>query len=131
MKKEDAEMMEKIFDTETIGYAYLYPVDGDTRQESVIAATPENFANYIGSHLHDAKKMIVTDMFDRLILDTYGGFINSCPDQQLCKEINKYLSPVQMGDKKAGEVLIVSRDAAEEYFGLEEEAAGMAEYSMM
>lgn len=97
----------------------------------MIAATPENLANYIGSHLHDSEKMIVTDMFDRLILDTYGGFINSCPDQQLCKVINKYLSFVQMGDKEAGEVLIVSRDAAEEYFGLEEEAAGMAEYSMM
>lgn len=131
MKKEDAEMMEKIFDTETIGYAYLYPADKGTRQEGVIAATPENLANYIGSHLHDAEKMIVTDMCDRLILDTYGGYINSCPDQNLCREINKYLSPVQMGDREAGKVLIVGRDAAEEYLGMEEEAVGMAECSMM
>ena len=28
MKKEDAKMPEKVFDTETIGYAYLYPVNG-------------------------------------------------------------------------------------------------------
>lgn len=38
-----------------------------------------------------------TDMVDRLILDTYGGFINTCPDQKLCAEIIPYLAPIQMG----------------------------------
>ncbi len=43
-------MLERIFDTETIGYVYLYSAGGGMRQESVIATTPENLANYIGSH---------------------------------------------------------------------------------
>lgn len=50
MKKEEEEMLERIFDTETIGYACLYPAGGGMRQESLVAATPENLANYIGSH---------------------------------------------------------------------------------
>jgi len=131
MKKEEEEMLERIFDTETIGYACLYPAGGGMRQESVVAATPENLANYIGSHFLDAEKIVVTDMCDRLILDTYGGFINQCPDQNLCREINSYLVPVQMVEKSAKEVLSVDRKAAEEYFALEDEAVTMAGYGMM
>ena len=74
---------------------------------------------------------MVTDMCDRLILDTYGGFINQCPDQNLCREINSHFVPVQMGEKSAGEVLSVDRKAAEEYFALEDEAVTMAGYGMM
>jgi len=44
---------------------------------------------------------------------------------------NRYLAPIQMGDKEAGEILIVSRDAAEAYFAMEDEAVGMAECRMM
>ena len=131
MKKEEEEMLERIFDTETIGYACLYPAGVGMKQESVIAATPENLANYIGSHFFDAEKIVVTDMCGRLILDTYGGFINQCPDQNLCREINSHLVPVQMGEKSAGEVLSVDRKAAEEYFALEDEAVTMAGYGMM
>lgn len=124
-------MLERIFDTETIGYVYLYSAGGGMRQESVIATTPENLANYIGSHFFDAEKIVVTDMCGRLILDTYGGFINQCPDQNLCREINSHFVPVQMGEKSAKEVLSVDRKAAEEYFALEDEAVTMAGYGMM
>ncbi len=109
LNKESVKMMHRIFDVERIRYAYLYPNDGGERQESVLATTPENLANYVGSHFFDAEKMVVTDMCDRLLLDTYGGFINQCPDQNLCREINQHLVPIQMGDKEAGEILIVSR----------------------
>lgn len=50
-------MMGKIMDTDTIGYAYLYPIDGGTRKEYVIATTSENLANFIESHFYDAIKM--------------------------------------------------------------------------
>lgn len=131
LNEESIRMMHRIFDAEMIGYAYLYPNDGGARQESVLATTPENLANYVGSHFLDAEKMVITDMCDRLILDTYGGFINQCPDQNLCREINQHLVPIQMGDKEAGEILIVSRDAAEAYFAMEDEAVCMAECRMM
>ena len=53
--------------------------------------------------------MIITDMVDRLILDTYGGFINTCPDQKLCSEIIPYLAPIQMGEKGSREILMVNQ----------------------
>lgn len=84
-----------------------------------------------GSHMFEAEKIVITDMCDRLILDTCGYFINSCPNQEFCKEINPFLIPIQMGEKDAGEVLSVSRDVAEQYFREEDEAATMAEIGMM
>lgn len=131
MKKEDTEMMLKIFETERAGYAYLYPNGGGERKEDYISTTAENIANYIGSHMFEAEKIVITDMCDRLILDTCGYFINSCPNQEFCKEIHPFLIPIQMGEKDAGEVLSVSRDVAEQYFREEDEAATMAEIGMM
>jgi hypothetical protein len=103
MKKEDTEMMLRIFETERAGYAYLYPSDGGERKEDYISTTAENIANYIGSHMFEAEKIVITDMCDRLILDTCGYFINSCPNQEFCKEIHPFLIPIQMGEKDAGE----------------------------
>ena len=68
MKKEDTEMMLRIFETERAGYAYLYPSDGGERKEDYISTTAENIANYIGSHMFEAEKIVITDMCDRLYL---------------------------------------------------------------
>lgn len=131
MKKEDIDMIQKILDSDNMGYAYHYPNDGGERQETMIALTPENIANYLGSHLYDAEKMVITDVADRLVLDTYGCFINQCPDQQLCRQIIPFLAPIQMGEKEPGEVLQVSRNVADEYFAAEDQAVTVAEQSMM
>ena len=130
MKKEDSKMVEEIMDSEMMGYAYLYPIDGGNRQEALISTTPENLANYIGSHMYDAEKIIVTDMCDRLILDTFGCFINTCPDQKLCQDIIRHLAPIQMGEKETGRVLEIGRNTAEEFFAAEDQAVTMAELGM-
>lgn len=91
----------KDFETERAGYAYLYPSDGGERKEDYISTTAENIANYIGSHMFEAEKIVITDMCDRLILDTCGYFINSCPNLEFCKEIHPFLIPIQMGEKDA------------------------------
>lgn len=130
MRKEDSDMIAKIYDSERVGYGYLYPVDGGARQDSMISTTPENIANYIGSHMYDAQKIVITDMCDRLVLNTCGCFIDSCPDQKLCKDIIPFLAPIQMGEKKAEEVLGVSMEVANEYFAEEDEAVTMAEIGM-
>ena len=130
MEKEIGSMMERIMDTDSIGYAYLYPIGGGARKEYVVATTPENLANFIGSHFYDAEKMVLTDILDRLIVDTCGGFLNDCPNQKLCGEIRKHLAPVQMGEKEAGKVLAVARAQAEKYWAMEDAAATMAEYHM-
>ena len=130
MKKEKS-MIERILDSERVGYAYFYPSDGGKRQEFYISTTPENLANFLGSHYLDAEKMVITDICDRLILDTIGGYMNNCPDQELCREIIPYLVPIQRGEKNSGEILMVTRDEADAYFMAEDEAVTMAEYGMM
>ncbi len=113
---EIEQMMAKIMDTENMGYAYFYPSDGSSRKEYLIATTPENMANFIGSHFFDADKMIITDMMDRLIVNTIGGFLDRCPDQGLCMKLQNYLIPIQQGEKEAGEILMVTRNEAEDFF---------------
>ena len=130
MDQKTIGMMEKIMDTERMGYAYVYPSDGGAREEYLIATTPENMANFIGSRFPDVQKMVITDYLDRLILDTCGGFIDTCPDQKLCMEINSHLVPIQMGKKEAGEILQLDRQQADAYFAAEDRAVTMAEYGM-
>lgn len=131
MNAEIADMMSRIFDTERVGYAYVYPNNGGERKEDFISTTAENIANYIGSHMFDAQKIIITDICDRLILDTCGYFIDTCPDQKFCLEIHPFLIPIQMGEKEAGEVLGMSREQADWYFAEVDEAVTMAELEMM
>lgn len=131
MADKEKSMVEKILDSERVGYAYFYPSDDGNRQEFFISTTPENMANFLGSHFYDAEKMVITDMCDRLILDTYGGFVNNCPDQKLCEEIIFYLAPIQMGEKEAGEILMVTRDESNAYFAAEDEMVTMAEGMML
>ncbi len=130
MDQKTIDMMEKIMDTERMGYAYVYPSDGGAREEYLIATTPENMANFIGSRFPDVQKMVITDFLDRLILDTCGGFIDTCPNQKLCMEINSHLVPIQIGEKEAGEILQLDRQQADAYFAAEDRAVTMAEYSM-
>ena len=112
-------LIKKIEDTENPGYAYLTAIDGKY-QEDFLALTAENVANYLGTHMYDAKKIVITDIFDCLVLDTFGGFINRCPDQGFCREVVGYLAPIQMGEKEPSELLCVSRYEAEKYYQQEE-----------
>lgn len=130
MRSEEEQMIEKIMDTETMGYAYVYPRENEAREEYMVALTAENLANLIGGKGIDAQKIIVTNVLDRLVVSTRLGMLDTCPDQRLCGEIIRHLAPIQMEEKAAGEILAVSREAAEEYFAKEEQAAVMAECRM-
>lgn len=122
--------VEKILDDGNVGYAYFYPSNGTELQIFVFSMTPENIANFLGSHYLDASKMILTDIADRLILDTFGGFINCCPDQRLCVEVVNRLAPIQMGDEEVQEFPIITRDEYDAYGRWEDEQVTMAEMSM-
>lgn len=124
------EQVKKVMDGFHVGYAYLYLNDGGS-QEFVFDMTPENIANFIGSHFFDAEKMILIDMLDRLILNTIGGFIDYCPDQDLCKKILPNLIVIQTGEVEAAKFPIVTREMFEEYCDMEEQAVMEAEISML
>lgn len=131
MKQEDIEKVEQAIDGFNVGYAYLYPNDGGNKEEYVFDMTPENIANFLGSHQFDAEKIVLTDMLDRLILDTVGGFINNCPNQELCKNIIPLLVSIQMGEKEATEFPMVTRELYKQYTYMEEQAVMEAEIRML
>ena len=72
----------------------------------------------------------MTDVLDRLMVDSRMETLGSCLAQRLCRKINQFLASIQRGEKEAGEILAVSREAADEYFAVEEEAATLAECRM-
>lgn len=133
MKQEEIRQVEElIYASEGIlGYAYLYPCGGVEKKEYVFEMTPGNIAAFIGAHQLDAQKIILTDQLDRLILDTAGGFIDRCPNQELCRQILPILAPIQMGEAEAPDIPIVSREAYDAYGRWEDEQVTMAELSML
>lgn len=128
-EKEKRIIEEEILGRDHAGYAYIYPYGGD-RQEYVFDMTPRNIANFLGAHQYDAAKIILTDMLDRLILNTMGGFIDQCPDQELYRRIVPLLAPIQMGETEAQEIPMVTMEAFDEYGRLEDEMVTEAEYGM-
>ena len=129
MKSEDEQMLQRIMDIDTMGYACIYDSSGK-REEYLIALTAENLANLIGGKGGEARQISVTDVLDRLMVDSRMETLGSCLAQRLCRKINQFLAPIQRGEKEAEEILAVSREAADEYFAAEEEAAILAECRM-
>ncbi len=129
MDQKTIDMVNRIMDTERMGYAYVYPSDRGTREEYLIATTPENLADFISSH-HDAHRITVTDIADRPLLDVSGDSINGNPGPEIRTKILTRLAQIQTGEKVSGEVLQLDRRQADEYFAAEDRAATMAEYGM-
>ncbi|MBR0600074.1 resolvase [Sinanaerobacter chloroacetimidivorans] len=90
-----------------VGYVYGY--DG-MRQVYYFENSPANIANFIMLHSENADKIILTDQLDRLILNTFGEFINRCPDQAFLQEVLKELVPMQLREKEPSEILSASED---------------------
>lgn len=43
-------------DTESMGYAYVYPLDGGARKEYMLSLSAENLANFIGTYGWNQKR---------------------------------------------------------------------------
>lgn len=135
MDQKIKDMMEKIMDTERMGYAYVYPSDksamgkGDSREEYMVATTPENLAGFIASHC-DAHRIMVTDIADRPLLDVSDGSVKGAPEPGIRTKIITRLAQIQSGEEDAGEVLQLERRQADAYFAAEDRAVCMAEYGM-
>ena len=114
-----------------VGYAYLYTKDSGEKAGYVFDMTPENIANFIGSHQFDADKIIMTDMLDRLILETVGGFVANCPDQELCRKVLSLLLPLQTGEQEPREIPMVDKDTYEAYERWEDRGVTAAELGML
>ena len=131
MTQENRKIIRDILDTENVGYAYMYPMDGGGRKEYMLSLSSENLANCIGTYGLESEKIIVTDMFDRLVVNTQMWFLDTCPDQRFCRELIASLAPIQMGEQEAGNPLAVSREISDEYFWEEEQLVTAAELAML
>lgn len=94
--------------------------------------TAENIADFIGKYELEAKKIVMTDLCDRLISESvYGGFIMNCPDQRLCKYIIPYLAPIQMGEAELKEFPIATKEEMEALWRVDEDMVMQAELSLL
>ena len=121
--------MEKVAEllSKDVVTGYVYGYDG-SRKEYYFENSPSNIASFIMLHKENTDKMILTDLADRQILNTFGEFINQCPDQKLLQEILKDLVPMQLGEKEPDSILIA--DEAEYRAFLDEEDRQVTEAEM-
>ena len=141
MEKKTIDMVNRIMDTGRMGYACVYPSDGDAmgegnpmgkenpREEYLIATTPENMADLTRKHC-DAHRITVTDVADRPILEASGGLINGSLEPGMRTKIISRLAQIQKGEMAAGEVLQIERSKSDAYFAADDRAVTMAEYGM-
>ena len=59
--------------------------------------------------------MILTDLFDRLILDTIYGFIDHCPDRNHLQQILPHLIPIQQSEESPKSFPMAAYDTFEAY----------------
>lgn len=109
---------------------YVSSYSGE-RQTFYFEKSPENIANFIMLHQEDTDKIILTDIADRLILNTFGEFINRCPDQTFLQEVLKELVPMQMGEKEPTEILTASKDEYLTLLNEEDQLVTEAELRML
>lgn len=88
---------------------YVNGCDG-TRQTFYFEKSSANIANFIMLHQENTDQITLTDLMDRLILNTFGEFINCCPDQILLQEVLKELVPMQEGEKESTEIVCASEE---------------------
>lgn len=124
-KKSLNELLEKDL---IIGYVYGY--DGE-RQVFYFEKSPANTANFIMLHKEHADHMILTNLADRLILNTFGEFINRCPDQTFLQEVMKELLPLQMGEKEPTEIVAASEEEFQKLLYEEDQRVTEAELRML
>ena len=131
MTEETVKMMKDIMDTEQVGYAYVYPFHDSARQEYYISTRPDHLADFIAEKGWEASKILVTDIVDRPVVSTRMCYLDQCMlGEAQRQELLEHLLPLQMKEKEPGTLLAVERSAVEEYFSLEEQGAGMAEYGL-
>ena len=112
--------MEELLNSGEQVYGFVEEDDG--YEEYVFQKTPENIASFIGSRPM-ARAITITDPLDRLIVNTFGNFINQCPDQKLLGEIKKVLIPIQLGEAEPSDFFCPTMDQVEEYY-IRQESAG-------
>lgn len=98
------------------GIVHAYVYQNSRCDEYRFEDTPQNIANFIGSR-PTADQIVLTDVFDRLLLDTRGNIIDTCPDQELLNKVKHFLIPIQTGEVQPESILCECLTEQEEQQG--------------
>lgn len=115
LTEKDIQTVESILRSGRVGYAYLYPQGREIPEVFVFSQTPENIANFIGQQMGQNTEMTLINQLDVMVLTTFGGFIDKCPDKELLRNVLQHLVPIQMGEVSSKEVPAVSMDTMDQY----------------
>ena len=74
---------------------YIY--QNGTREERWFKGSPENIASFLMRN-QTADQITLTDKLDLLILNSFGCFIDTCPDREFMGKVMEHLIPMQMGE---------------------------------
>lgn len=107
--------VESILKAGNLGYAKLYPNNNCAPEVYIFSMSLENIACFLCSHQFGCFKMVLTDLFDRLILDTIYGFIDRCPDRNLLQQILPHLIPIQQSEESPKSFPMAAYDTFEAY----------------
>lgn len=127
------EQLNEMIEHGNLGYACVFrKEDQGKHRDFLFPMTAENIANFIGQNAFTAEKIIMTDFCDSLICESiYGGFLMSCPDQDLCKQIVPHLAAIQQGENDPKEFSVATREEMEAIWDAEESAVMEAEFRML
>ena len=120
MTRKEMQMVENVQDGWHVGIACLYPVHGG-RKEYVFDMLPENIASFVYRNQYEARKIIITDMLDRMIfqIDTNGD--STCQSREFCQKVADSLQAIVDGSEPA-EFAIVTKELYDRYCKMEERA---------
>lgn len=86
------------------GYKRVFEIEGDVDNLAAFIASREEYSRYV-----------ITDQFDKPMIETRGSFIYSCTDKDLLQnDILPKLTPMQTGERQVPEVNIIREKSAEQ-----------------
>jgi hypothetical protein len=125
----EKEKLEELLGKDLI-HGFVYGYDGGCKSY-YFENTPSNIANFIMLHKENTDKMTLTDMVDRLVLNTFGEFIDRCPDQELLQKVLNDLVPMQLCEKEPTNIPVASEEEVQAVWEEEERNVMEAELRML
>ena len=131
MTQDDIEMIERIMDSENMGYAYLYPADGGETKSYLVSTQPRSIAAFVNCYKQEDMRIVITDMAERPIIEVHGAKIEKCTAPKLENAIVDRLSSGRHCEGQRKEALAVPKDASDQYFFEEDQEVAVMEAGML
>lgn len=123
------ELLDELLEKDLV-IGYVYGHTGEC-QVFYFEKSPVNIASFIMKHWEGTDRIVLTNQIDKLLLNTFGQFINQCPDQAFLQKVLKELLPMQMGEKEPDDILVANEKEFQELLYKEDQKVTEAELRML